>query len=154
MFEFKNIINCIEFLNLDLRFDFFDIQHRMASCKEYTIKYHHGGSLVREGEIRYANGKINEFAVDPDKLCYWDLLGDLNDLGCDIENNMELLYMDDRRALKTICDDEWTAGLCDQLIRSWTVDIFVELSGAKQNKLLPKVLLTGSGNAVEIDMEK
>ena len=70
MFEFNNIISCIEFFYLDLRFDLFDIQHRMASCKEYTIKYHHGGSLVKEGKIRYVNGKIDEFAVDPDKLCY------------------------------------------------------------------------------------
>ena len=82
------------------------------------------------------------------------MLGDLNELGCDIENVVELLYMDDRRALKTICDDEGTAGLYDQLIKSWIVDIFVKLSGAKQDKLLPKMLLIGSSNAVEIDLRQ
>lgn len=40
----------------------------------------HGGTLVRKWEAKYLDGIIAEFIVDPDKLCYWDLLGDLKDL--------------------------------------------------------------------------
>ena len=43
--------------------------------EQYIIKYHHGGIQLRDEEVKYINWLEVEFTVDPDKLCYWDLLG-------------------------------------------------------------------------------
>lgn len=53
----------------------------MAYFDEYIIKYHHGGTLLREGKVTYVDGIVNEFVVDPDKICYWDLLGGYERVG-------------------------------------------------------------------------
>lgn len=42
----------------------------MVAWDDYLIKFHHGGTLVREGEVRYDNGTKVEFVIDLDKLCY------------------------------------------------------------------------------------
>ncbi|XP_039129497.1 uncharacterized protein LOC120265617 isoform X2 [Dioscorea cayenensis subsp. rotundata] len=34
----------------------------------YIVKYYHGGTLLREGEVEYVNGSVVEFLVDLDKL--------------------------------------------------------------------------------------
>ena len=39
----------------------------------YIVKYHHGGTLLREGDVEYVNASVLKFLVDLDKLCYWDL---------------------------------------------------------------------------------
>ena len=60
---------------------FLSNEHSMAAWDDYRINYHYGGTLVREWEIRYDNGAMVEFIVDPDKSYYWDLIGDLKELG-------------------------------------------------------------------------
>lgn len=42
----------------------------MVGYNGCTIKYYHGGSLLREGEVSYNGGQVDEFGVDPDKLCH------------------------------------------------------------------------------------
>ena len=49
--------------------------------EECVVKYHHGGTLLREREVKYVSELEVDFVVDHDKLCYWDLLGDMQDLG-------------------------------------------------------------------------
>lgn len=53
----------------------------MATWDEYIVSYHHGGTLLSEGDVKQINGLVSEFGVDQDKLCYWDLLGDVKELG-------------------------------------------------------------------------
>lgn len=47
----------------------------MSASKEYIVRYHHGGKLIREGGLKYENGKMDDFGVDSDKICLWDFRG-------------------------------------------------------------------------------
>ena len=49
---------------------------------------------------------MTNFAVDPDRLCYWDVLGDAKDLGYDIKRTVELSYVDERGTLKIFYNNE------------------------------------------------
>lgn len=86
----------------------------MASFDEYIIKYHHGGTLLREGKVTYVNGTVNEFAVDLDKICYWDLLRDMKELGFNVKKNVNMSYIDGRRTLLLVCNDQSMLDLIDQ----------------------------------------
>ena len=112
--------------------------------EEHIVKYHHGGSLVKGGEVKYMDGSIAEFAVDPDKLCYWDLLGDLQELGYEVEKSLNLFFVDALGSLKIIKDDEGILALVDQLMRQRMVDIYVECSDVKEGEKLPDILLPSS----------
>lgn len=67
----------------------------MDTYNEYILKYHNGGSLLREGEVKYVNGNVAESAIDLDKVCYWYLLGNLKKFNYDIKKVMDLFYEDD-----------------------------------------------------------
>ena len=90
------------------------------------------------------DGSIAEFAVNPNKLCYWDLLGDLQELGYEVEKLLNLFLVDDWGSLKIIKDDEGILALVDQLMRQCIVDIYVECSDVKQGEKLPDILLPSS----------
>lgn len=71
----------------------------MAIWYEYTVNHYHGwdrvgGELAREGQVKYVNGRVSKLSVDPDKLAYWDLLGDVKELGYDIKKDVSLSYKD------------------------------------------------------------
>ena len=112
--------------------------------EEHIVKYHHGGSLVKGGKVKYMDGSIAEFAVDPDKLCYWDLLGDLQELGYEVEKSLNLFFVDALGSLKIIKDDEGILALVDQLMRQRMVDIYVECSDVKEGEKLLDILLPSS----------
>ncbi|XP_039132316.1 uncharacterized protein LOC120269096 [Dioscorea cayenensis subsp. rotundata] len=116
----------------------------MVGFNECTIRYHHGGSLSMEEEVNYIGGKLDEFAVDPDKVCQWDLLGDLKDLGYDIKKTMELFYLDDGGTLHNISDDVGIVGLSEMLAKHGTTDVYVETSYANIGNSLPEALLGNS----------
>lgn len=61
----------------------------MASSDECIIKYHH------EGKMKYVDGLVVEFTIDPDNICYWDLLGNLKELGYNLKKSLTLFFMDD-----------------------------------------------------------
>lgn len=103
-------------------------------------------------DAKYVNGSVVEFAVDPDKLCYWDMLGDLKELGYDIQRCFNLFFVDDGRTLKSITNDEGIVSLCDKLRRHGTVDIFVESLDISHEDTLPDVLLPNSQGVVELEM--
>ena len=63
--------------------------------EEHIVKYYLREWLVKGGEVKYMDGSIAEFAVDPNKLYYWDLLGDLQELGYEIEKSLNLFFVDD-----------------------------------------------------------
>lgn len=109
----------------------------MTSWFEFIIKYNHGGQLAREGHFEYLNGSMTEFSVDLDKLYYWDMLGDVKKLGYDVQNVVELSYMDDDRTLKKICNDEGIVDLVDHLRIYKTVDVYVEVSNVRNDMILP-----------------
>lgn len=66
----------------------------METWHEYIISYHHGGTLAREGDNDYINGVVCDFAIDSNKLCHWDFLGDVKELGYDNKKNVGLFYKD------------------------------------------------------------
>lgn len=106
---------------------------------ECIIKYHHGGTLLRAGEVKYVNGSEVDFAVDPDKLCYWDMLGDMQDLGYNIPEKISFCFVDDGKVVNNICNDQDTIALCDHIRRHCVVDVYVEhgleLGGNKKNDI-------------------
>lgn len=89
------------------------MEHRMANFDEYIIRYYNGGTLIKEAEVSYINGSMVEFAVDPDKICHWDLLGDIKELGYDIEKSIKLFFVDGEGILEYMCDDEGIVCLAD-----------------------------------------
>lgn len=44
----------------------------MVAGDEYTIKYHHRGSLVREGGFKYNGGNVDKLGFNLHKLYYWN----------------------------------------------------------------------------------
>lgn len=98
----------------------------MATWDEFIIKYHLGGSLMRQGEVEYFNGAMSKFYVDPDKLCQWNLLGDVKELEYDIKNDVTLSYVDEEGTLTNIFDDQDIVGLINQLMTARIVDVYVE----------------------------
>ena len=94
---------------------------KIASLDKYIIKYY--------------------FSVDLDKLCRWDLLGDVKELGYDISKNVKLFYVDDEDVLKIICDDETIVGLTKQLMIAKKVKVYVETSNVDHHNRLPEALI-------------
>ena len=101
------LIECVTFVQLDFSYNisnyikllligylflfYFAMEHRMATLDEYVIRYHHRGTLIK-GEVHYINGYVAEFAVEPDKICHWDILGDIKELRYDIEKFVNLFF--------------------------------------------------------------
>ena len=59
------------------------------------IRSHYVGTLVREGGLKYYDWKVNEFAVDHDKILHWDLKGDIQLLGYNIKKAVDLFFVDE-----------------------------------------------------------
>lgn len=106
----------------------------MVNRFQYTIKYQHGDELVREEETRFINGRVNEFAVDIDKLWHWYLLGDVKELGYDIKKDVRLTYKDGEGVFRSISDKQTIVGLTEQLMSYKTVGIYVETSNTMHEK--------------------
>ena len=146
------LIECVTFVQLDLSynisnyiklllngylfFSYFGLKHRMATSDEYVIRYHHGGTPIK-GEVSYINGSVAEFAVDPDKICHWDILGDIKELGYDIEKSVNLFFIDGEGILKHISDDEGIVCLANQLRKQWVVNVYVEALGVDNDMNMP-----------------
>ncbi|KAH7677053.1 hypothetical protein IHE45_07G056500 [Dioscorea alata] len=128
--------------------------------EQYIIRYHHGGTLLREEGISYINGSEVEVTVDLDKLCYWDLLGDLKEMGYGLEKLLSLFFVDYERSLRNISDDDSTIALAEMLRRQHIVDVYVETSNIMLDIRLPDMLmLTKVGNVeladvVELDAKR
>lgn len=118
----------------------------MVYFYQYIIKYNHGGTLLREGKMSYTRGKVNEFTVDPDKICYWDwdLLGDVKELGYDIEKSVSMSYIDGVGALLPVCNDQSMLDLVEQLTKNGVVDVYVELLEDTHGMDLPEILFPTS----------
>ena len=131
----------------------FLVQNNMTSWNEHIIKYHHGGELAKEGLFKYQNGSVTEFCIDPDKLCYWDVLGHVKELGYDIKKAVELSFVDDGRTLKVISDDQDIIGLVEQLRKHKTVNVYVENSRVRHDMPLLEILLSSDDN-LELDVRQ
>ena len=112
----------------------------MATSDVYVIRYHHGGTLIRERETSYINGSVAEFVVDPNKICHWDLLEDIKELGCDIEKFVNLFFIDREWILKHICNDEGIVCLANQLRKQWVVNVYMEFLGVEHDMNMPETL--------------
>ncbi|KAK8521576.1 hypothetical protein V6N12_031470 [Hibiscus sabdariffa] len=53
------------------------------NTKLFVLKYFHSGKFVSSPKFDYVNYKSEKFQVDPDKLCYWDIVGNMKELGYD-----------------------------------------------------------------------
>ncbi|GMJ06008.1 hypothetical protein HRI_004270000 [Hibiscus trionum] len=47
----------------------------------HVLRYFHGGRFQTNPRFEYVNGAIENFQVDPDKLCLWDILDNVELLG-------------------------------------------------------------------------
>ena len=120
----------------------------------YIVKYHHGGTLLRLRDAKYVNGSVLEFLVDIDKLCYWDLLGEMKELGYDITKSIGFFLRGDGGILMQINDDEGILGLVDQLQKHHIVDVYVEISDVNHDKSIPDTLLSANETDVGVDVRK
>ena len=126
----------------------------MATLDKYIVRYHHGGTLLRKGEVSYINGTMVEFAVDPDEICYQDLLGDIKNLGYDIEKSVNLFFIDGEGILKQIYDDEGIVSLVDQLLKQWAVNIYVEFLGVDNDMNMLETLKFVGDSVVDLHASK
>ncbi|KAK9038834.1 hypothetical protein V6N11_023682 [Hibiscus sabdariffa] len=53
------------------------------NTKLFVLKYFHSGKFVSSPKFDYVNYKTEKFQVDPDRLCYWDIVGNMKELGYD-----------------------------------------------------------------------
>ncbi|KAK8594042.1 hypothetical protein V6N12_046113 [Hibiscus sabdariffa] len=49
----------------------------------FVLKYFHGGKFVSSPRFDYVDYKTEKFQVDFDRLCYWDIVGNMKELGYD-----------------------------------------------------------------------
>lgn len=75
-----------------------------------------------------------------DKLCYWDLLGDLKWLKYDVEM-LKLSFLDGERNCRNNSNDDSTVALVDKLRAHHTVDIYAESFNIKRDKNLPSIFM-------------
>ena len=102
--------------------------------------------LLKEPCVKYENGRIDEFIVNPDKVCYWDLLGDVKELVYNIEKSISPFYVEDGGTLKLVFDDDSTNGLSEQVGKNMIVDVYVETSYVDHGRSLPDALLSNEFN--------
>lgn len=89
-----------------------------------------------------------QFSVDPNKLSYWDLLGDVKELGYDIKKDVSLSCTDSVGVLGSICTNQDIVGLNKKISVKYTLDIYIECSEVCHGKKLLGVLLSvADGNA-------
>lgn len=124
----------------------------MATLDAYIVKYYHGEKLVREREVTYVNQAVNEFVVDPDKLCCWYLLEDVKKIAYYIEKDVILLYKDSEGIIKSVCGDQSMVGLAHHLSTHGIIDIYVETSEVIHGKNLQRILLSAIDGDVENGM--
>lgn len=106
----------------------------MSASDEYIVRYHHGWKLINVRSLKYENGKIYGFGVDMNKICYWDMLGDIHVLGYDINKSVNLFYIDGDKTLKQIFDDSGIVGIAGKYI---DVDVYVESTCISHKRVLP-----------------
>lgn len=124
----------------------------MDASNEYIIKYHHGGTFVMEREIKYVDGSIIEFSVDPDKICYWDLLEDMKEIGYNVKNSINLFFIEEGGTLKLISDDKDIISLADYLRKYRTTDVYAEISRVGHGIIIPEALLTNLKTDVGLNL--
>ncbi|KAG2400419.1 uncharacterized protein HKW66_Vig0097270 [Vigna angularis] len=69
----------------------------------FQVVVHHGGTLIKEFPFKYIGGEIVYWDVDPDKWCYFGVLGSLKDLGY---MEVKELYYNIQHVLHKLDDDK------------------------------------------------
>lgn len=117
--------------------------------EECIVKYHYRGTLLRGGEVKFVHRSKMDFSIDPNKICYWDLLEGMKELEYDDGKSLKFFFMDDG-ILTNICDDESIVALACHLRRHCIVDVYVE----SFDKILPDCLQANIDSAMEADNNK
>ncbi|KAK8593887.1 hypothetical protein V6N12_045960 [Hibiscus sabdariffa] len=50
----------------------------------YVLRYFHGGKFVSSPKFDYVDWKVDRLQVDPDILCYWDIIRNVSAFGVDL----------------------------------------------------------------------
>ncbi|KAK8713009.1 hypothetical protein V6N13_148237 [Hibiscus sabdariffa] len=50
----------------------------------YVLRYFHGGKFVSSPKFNYVDWKVDILQVDPDRLCYWDIIHNVSTFGVDL----------------------------------------------------------------------
>ncbi|KOM57951.1 hypothetical protein LR48_Vigan11g098400 [Vigna angularis] len=77
---------------------------RVGMCDDiFQVVVHHGGTLIKEVLFKYMGVEIVYWDVDPDKWCYFEVLGSLKDLGY---MEVKELYYNTQDVLHKLDDDK------------------------------------------------
>ncbi|XP_014506441.1 acidic leucine-rich nuclear phosphoprotein 32-related protein 1-like [Vigna radiata var. radiata] len=73
------------------------------SDERFQVVVHHGGTLIKDVSFKYIGGEITYWEVDPDKWCYFGIVGSLKHMGY-----MEVaeLYYSVQHVLHKLYDDK------------------------------------------------
>lgn len=107
----------------------------MAIFDEYNMKHHHGETLGREWLIRFVDGPVVEFSVDPYKIYWWDLLEDMKELGYSVKNDVNRFFYGRRGNIKLISNDKDIISLANYLRKYRTTDVSAKLLGIKHDMI-------------------
>ncbi|XP_022642195.1 uncharacterized protein LOC111242577 [Vigna radiata var. radiata] len=73
------------------------------SVERFQVVVHHGGTLIKDVPFKYIGGEITYWEVDPDKWCYFGIVGSLKEMGY---MQVSELYYNVQHVLHKLYDDK------------------------------------------------
>ncbi|XP_052724458.1 uncharacterized protein LOC128194023 [Vigna angularis] len=113
----------------------------------FRVVVHHGGTLIKEVPFNYIGGDIVNWDVDPDKWCYFGVLGSLNHMGY---MQVEELYYSVQHVLHKVDDDKGAMNMMNVAKYLGEVNLYV-VHGVDEATILEndenEILLLCEGHA-------
>ncbi|XP_052736711.1 uncharacterized protein LOC128197902 [Vigna angularis] len=113
----------------------------------FRVVVHHGGTLIKEVPFNYIGGEITNWDVDPDKWCYFGVLGSLNHMGY---MQVEELYYSVQHVLHKVDDDKGAMNMMNVAKYLGEVNLYV-VHGVEEATILQndenEILLLCEGHA-------
>ncbi|KAL4335686.1 hypothetical protein GQ457_07G007900 [Hibiscus cannabinus] len=104
------------------------------NTKLFVLKYFHSGKFVSSPKFDYVNYKSEKFQVDPDKLYYWDIVGNMKESG--YENDAWLYFrvsgvVFSTYALVLVVDDDAVRQIVGFLNTRGIIELYVVVGNAR-----------------------
>ncbi|KAK9031802.1 hypothetical protein V6N11_056090 [Hibiscus sabdariffa] len=95
----------------------------------YVLRYFHGGKFVSSPKFDYVDWKIDRLQVDPDRLCYWDIIRNVSAFGY-LKKSKFVYYRIpavtfNTAALVLVHDDDTVREVIEILKKKGSVDLYV-----------------------------
>ncbi|KAK9029955.1 hypothetical protein V6N11_031394 [Hibiscus sabdariffa] len=104
------------------------------NTKLFVLKYFHSGKFVSSPKFNYVNYKTEKFQVDLDRLCYWDIVGNMKELGYDNDAWLYfrvLGFVFSTYALVLVVDDDAVRQIVGFLNTRGIVELYVVVGNAR-----------------------